>query len=194
VVVDGEEQEITTRARTLAEALADAEIEVSAHDEVSAPMNGEPVDATITRVTHAIEVVEEEIPFSTTRRETDSLTKGTEKVETKGRSGERTITKRVLTKGGEVIGEEILAEAVGAEPVDEVVLVGTEPEPAPVSAGESGGGSGGGSSSGGSSGGGSSGATHSGESPRGIAQGMLSSHGWGDDQWSCLNNLWQRES
>jgi len=185
VVVDGEEQEITTRARTLAEALADAEIEVSAHDEVSAPMNGEPVDATITRVSHSIEVVEEEIPFSTTRRETDSLTKGTEKVETKGQSGERTTTKRVLTKGGEVIGEEILAEAVGAEPVDEVVLVGTKPEPAPVTASES---------SDGSSSGGSSGTTHSGESPRGIAQGMLSSHGWGDDQWSCLNNLWQRES
>ncbi len=195
IAVDGEDHEITTRARTLAAALADAGIEVSEHDEVSAPMNGEPVDATITRVTHAIEVVEEEIPFSTTRRETDSLTKGTEKVETKGRSGERTITKRVLTKGGEVIGEEVLAEAVGAEPVDEVVLVGTKPEPAPVSAGESGGGSsGGGSSGGGSSSGGSSGATHSGESPRGIAQGMLSSHGWGDDQWSCLNNLWQRES
>ena len=27
-----------------------------------------------------------------------------------------------------------------------------------------------------------------------IAQGMLSSYGWGMDQWSCLDSLWQRES
>ena len=44
VVVDGEEQEITTRA-PLAE--ASRTLGSSAHDEVSAPMNGEPVDATI---------------------------------------------------------------------------------------------------------------------------------------------------
>ena len=192
VVVDGQEQEITTRARTLAEALADAGIEVSAHDEVSAPMNGEPVDATITRVTQSIEVVEEKIPFDTTRRETDSLIKGTEKVQTKGQAGERTTTKRVLTKDGEVIGEEILAEAVGAEPVDEVVLVGTKPKPAPAPVSASG--SSGGSSSGGSGSSASAPAPASGGSPRGIARGMLASHGWGDDQWSCLSSLWQRES
>lgn len=27
-----------------------------------------------------------------------------------------------------------------------------------------------------------------------IARGMLASYGWGDDQYSCLYNLWQRES
>src|SRR5699024_7072288 len=98
VVVDGEEQEITTRARKIA---------VTAPTQPTAPMNGQRDAPTITLVPHSTEVVEEEIPFSTTRRETDSLTKDTEKVETKGQSGERTTTKRVLTKGGEVIGEEI---------------------------------------------------------------------------------------
>lgn len=29
---------------------------------------------------------------------------------------------------------------------------------------------------------------------RGIAQAMLPSYGWGSDQWSCLDSLWQRES
>src|SRR5699024_12361235 len=69
VVVDGEEQEITTRARTLAEALADAEIEVSAHDEVSAPMNGEPVGATLTRVSHPSQAGAEQRRCSTPARE-----------------------------------------------------------------------------------------------------------------------------
>jgi hypothetical protein len=31
-------------------------------------------------------------------------------------------------------------------------------------------------------------------SPQQIAQGMLSSFGWGQDQWSCLDQLWQQES
>ncbi|GGK80903.1 lytic transglycosylase domain-containing protein [Ornithinimicrobium pekingense] len=29
---------------------------------------------------------------------------------------------------------------------------------------------------------------------RSIARSMLSSYGWGDDQWGCLDSLWQRES
>ena len=29
---------------------------------------------------------------------------------------------------------------------------------------------------------------------RGIAQSMLGSYGWGMDQWSCLDSLWQKES
>ncbi|WP_202977014.1 lytic transglycosylase domain-containing protein [Ornithinimicrobium flavum] len=41
-----------------------------------------------------------------------------------------------------------------------------EPEPAPVYSGDS----------------------------RGIAQSMLGSYGWGMDQWSCLDSLWQKES
>jgi hypothetical protein len=30
--------------------------------------------------------------------------------------------------------------------------------------------------------------------PRGIAQSMLGSYGWGMDQWGCLDSLWQKES
>lgn len=29
---------------------------------------------------------------------------------------------------------------------------------------------------------------------RSIARSMLGNYGWGDDQWGCLNSLWQRES
>ncbi len=31
-------------------------------------------------------------------------------------------------------------------------------------------------------------------SPKSIAQSMLGSYGWGQDQWGCLESLWQRES
>ncbi|MDS1272140.1 lytic transglycosylase domain-containing protein [Lipingzhangella sp. LS1_29] len=31
-------------------------------------------------------------------------------------------------------------------------------------------------------------------SPREIAQAMLGDYGWGQDQWSCLDNLWEKES
>jgi hypothetical protein len=36
--------------------------------------------------------------------------------------------------------------------------------------------------------------TYSGSSPRAIASGLLSSYGWGANQMSCLNSLWNRES
>lgn len=187
VTVDGETTDVSTSARTLAEALADAGIEVGYNDIVDAPMNGEPTDVTITRVVESIETVEEKVAHKTIRKETSSLLKGQERVQTKGRDGLRTATKRVLRQGDEIISEEILAQAVGSEPVTEVILVGTgvAPKPAarstaparaatssapaaasPVPAGGS----------------------------RGIARGMLSSYGWGDDQWGCLDRLWQRES
>ncbi|WP_285137826.1 hypothetical protein [Microbacterium sp. lyk4-40-TSB-66] len=69
--------------------------------------------------------------------------------------------------------------------------------------GSGGSGSGGGSSSGGGSGGGSSGG---GSAPppstsimtpdeaRANARGQIGGYGWGDDQFSCLNLLWNRES
>lgn len=178
--VDGEPIEVTTLARTLAEALAGAGIEVGFLDEVSEPMNGAPTDVAIMRVTESVETAEEAIPFTTVRTETDSLYEGTEQVRTKGRDGFRTATKRILRKDGEVISEEVLAEAVGSDPVDEVILVGTKERPAPaadspaVAA--------------------PAGPAPSGGSPRAIAQEMLADFGWGQDQWGCLNSLWQRES
>lgn len=181
VTVDGQVHELQTRAETLAAALAEADIDVGFLDEVSAPMGGEPVDATVVRVSETIETVTEEVPYKTVRTKTDSLYKGTEKVQTRGKAGERTTTKKITRKGEEVLAEEILAEAVSSESVDEVILVGTKDRPAPVRAAPS-------STSG------SAPATLSGGSPRAVAQGMLSSFGWGQDQWSCLDRLWQRES
>jgi len=201
VDVDGETHTLTTRARTLAEALREAGVVVNGHDQVSAPMHGPPTDVQIERVTESIETVEEKIPYPTTRTKTSSLTEGTERVQTQGRDGVRTATKRILRKDGEVIAEEVLAQAVGADPVTEVVLVGTQPRPAPAASSSSGSSTSASSSatSSSSASGGSAEAVPSTTaaatgSPRSIAQGMLSEFGWGQDQWSCLNSLWQRES
>lgn len=180
--VDGDAVEVTTLARTLSEALADAGIEVGFLDDVSEPLNSEPTDVTITRVTESIETVEEKVPFTTTRTETNTLYKGTEQVQTKGQDGVRTATKRILRKDGKVVSEEILAEAVGSDPVDEVILVGTQQRPAPAPSTPA------------PSSPAPSAPAPSGGSPRAIAQELLGSFGWGQDQWGCLNSLWQRES
>lgn len=182
LTLDGEEQEITTRARTLAEALAEAGIEVGFDDEVSAPMHEAPTDVTIGRVEESIETVKEKVPFKTKETKTDSLLKGETKVKTKGKDGQRTATKRVKRKGDQIVSEEILAQAVGSEPVVEEILVGTgEPEPSapstpstPPAVSTS--------------------APTTGGSPRATAKEMLGDFGWGSDQWSCLDRLWQRES
>lgn len=186
VVVDGESTEVTSDAPTLAAALAEEEIAVGFDDEVSVPMSSAPVDGMtveITRVETRTEVFTEEIPFKTQKQETATLPEGAEQLDTEGENGERRITASVTYRGGKEIDRQVLAEVVGSEPVDEVVLIGTGPadtgssEP-PVAA----------------DGGGPVEQTYSGESPRGIAQKMLPEWGWGDDQWQCLDKLWTRES
>src|SRR5690606_37152838 len=131
-----------------------------------------------------------ELPARTVERKPSELPGGTTRVEPEGVEGSRVTTYRTTYADGEVLDRQQLTSVVGAQPVDEVVLVGT----GTVSAGSSG--------SSGSSGSGSSGSggstpqpvTYSGGNPRAIAQEMLAAYGWGSDQWSCLDRLWQRES
>ncbi len=194
VTVDGRTVDLTTTSTTiLADALVDAGIVVELDDVVSAPMGEPPADGAeivVERVGTHIETEVEELPFRTVERKTSQLPSGTTRVETEGVEGSRVTTYRTTYADGEVLDRQQLTSVVAAQPVDEVVLVGT----GTVSAGSSG--------SSGSSGSGSSGSggstpqpvTYSGGNPRAIAQEMLAAYGWGSDQWSCLDRLWQRES
>src|SRR5690606_13623238 len=117
------------------------------------------------------EVVEEEDP---------SLPEGEREVEVEGRDGVTTSTYRVVTAGGEEISRQLVATVETSERRDKVVRIGTGEEES-VLAEEA-------EDSVGASGG-----SYSGD-PRSIAQQMLPDFGWGADQFSCLDSLWQRES
>jgi len=193
VTVDGRTVDLTTSSTsTLADALIDAGIVVHLDDVVSAPM-GEGVAAgesiTITRVGTQIETVVKELPFETIEQETSSLPTGTTEVQTEGVTGSRVITYEAEYSDGDRVDRTELSSVVASQPVDEVVLVGTG---VPVTASPSSSSSSSGSTEAAPAP--ASTPTYSGGDPRAIAQEMLASYGWGMDQWSCLDSLWQRES
>lgn len=204
VEVDGDTFTFTSAQDTLGAALSDAGIQVGPDDEVSAPLNGPVTDVVITRV-NADTVTEEEIDaHETIEQETDELYEGETRVQTEGVDGRVVNTYRVTSANGEETGRELVASVAVDERVDEVVLVGTrerepvqaapepeEPEstqapstettdePAVTEEPETT----------------ETAPTYTGGDPRGIAQSMMQSqYGWGADQFSCLNTLWNNES
>ncbi len=195
VTVDGESYDLESNAATVADALIENGIVVGLEDNVSVEMNSRPTEGaeiTIERVGTQYGTETETIEYETVRQETSALPRGTERVETEGQDGTRVIAYTAEYRNGEEVSREVQAEIMVSEPVDEVVLVGTAP-PARTSSG--------GSSSSGSSGSGSASSSsdvpsgsYSGTSPRAIAQQLLAARGWGSDQWTCLDALWQRES
>lgn len=202
--VDGETYDIESNAETVADALIENGIVVGLEDNVSVEMNSRPTegaDISIERVGTQYGTETETLEHDTVRRETSSLTRGTERVETEGQDGSRVIAYTAEYRDGEEVSREVQAEILVSEPVDEVVLVGTAPPPSQSSSNSSG--SSGSSSSSSSSGSSSSSddssdsapsGDYSGTDPRSIAQELLAARGWGSDQWSCLNSLWERES
>ncbi|MDK8601773.1 hypothetical protein CYK24_06940 [Trueperella bernardiae] len=185
VTVDGQTTRVVaSEGDTYAAALANADISIAARDEVSVSLSDTVTTApiTIVRVTNTTVSEEYTIAFETERVETAELPKGEEEVATAGVEGKGTRTYQVTSRDGAESARMLLVETVTAEPVNEVIKVGTreeiQPEQAATSAAAS--------------------APASAPVPAGssreIAQGMLASYGWGMDQWACLDALWQRES
>ena len=115
--------------------------------------------------------------YGTVKKETDSLDQGQTKVETKGVDGVTRTTYQVTTVNGKETSKEAVSTVVVTAKVDEVVLVGTHVEETTTASTDS-----------------TSSAVATSGDPQIIARSMLSSYGWGDDQFSCLVSLWNRES
>lgn len=183
VTVDGETADHIVPALSLAEALAEASVVVGPFDTVSEPLSATATDGmhvTIERGTSGTLNDETTTEPETVKKEDPSLPRGQERVESEGKAGITRTTYRVSTLAGEEVGRVALATVVVQEAEDRVIVVGTgSPSARPAQAAP-----------------GSSGpvgpiATGSNQD---IARSMLSSYGWGDDQFQCLNSLWQRES
>ncbi|MBR6530544.1 MAG: peptidoglycan DD-metalloendopeptidase family protein [Clostridia bacterium] len=76
-----------------------------------------------------VEEAVEDIEFSTTYRESDTLYKGSQYVHQKGVKGQKLITYTVYYNGATEYSREVLSEATLKEPIDQVVLIGTKPLP-----------------------------------------------------------------
>ena len=166
---------------TIAQALDQAGIKLGAQDEVSVPLNrslSAGTKITIARIVTKTITEDFVDKFANRDEEDDTLPKGEKKIVTPGVDGEGKRTFAVKYRDGEEISREVVAEAIVTARKDQVTKVGTKEQrdaaadiaappagPAPTPG-----------------------------SARAIAQEMLVGYGWGADQFSCLDRLWQRES
>jgi uncharacterized protein YabE (DUF348 family) len=109
-----------------------------------------------------------EIPYTVQNSNDAGIAKGTVNVVTPGRVGMASQTVVQTLHDGQVVSETVTAESTWREPVTQVQVTGTKviPPAAVVPAGEA----------------------------QEIAHGMVLARGWGEGEFACLVNLWNRES
>jgi uncharacterized protein YabE (DUF348 family) len=173
LAVDGQVIDGVTTAGTVRDALREIGLVLNEGDRVSVPLDATATDGLVVMVTRAAsagETVTEAVPFEEQEVEDPALTKGTRQVETAGRAGVRTTTYSTSTVGGAVVDRQVIASAVTVEPVTQVIKVGTMEVAAGVNISVSPG------------------------SAQEIGQQLAAARGWGDDQFACLLQLWNKES
>lgn len=173
LAVDGQVVDGLTSAGTVRDALREIGLVLNEGDRVSVPLDATATDGLVVLVTRAAtagERVDEVVPFEEQEVEDPTLVAGNRVVETKGRTGVRTTTYATATVGGAVVDRQVVASAVTVEPVTQVVRVGTMELASGVDI------------------------TVTPGSAKDIGKQLAAERGWGDDQFACLVQLWDKES
>lgn len=194
IVVDGVATPFRSDAETLADALSEAGVSLGWDDVVSADLSSAPQEGAVVTIARAgTSYVTEQIvtPHESEERSTSQLLIGTTRVVQEGVDGDARVTFAVeLLDGVEVSRSQAFSITLNA-PVTEIVEVGTRKPPPVVAAPPA------------NSGSGSAAAPAAPAAPavpadpgssRAIAQEMVAARGWGSEQWTCLDSLWQKES
>jgi uncharacterized protein YabE (DUF348 family) len=130
VIIDaGKKRTITTNGQTLADALAAAKITVDHDDKLSASPDTRLVDGTkftFIRVEVKSTTKKVKVDFDTTRKKTSSLKKGVTKIDTRGVSGIRAVTYKLVRHNGEIVKRTKIKSKLLKKPVTKVILVGTK--------------------------------------------------------------------
>jgi uncharacterized protein YabE (DUF348 family) len=170
IAVDGSVLEFNTTQSTVRGLFKEAGIALADGDVTSVPLDAAAVDGMIIMVSRdasSSRTVTEVLPFGTETVEDPSLPEGYESIRTAGVPGEAEVKYAVKTVGGAVVERTVVERKVTRKPVNEVVVVGTmDVATAPVDPG----------------------------SARALGQAMAAERGWGADEFSCLDQLWQKES
>lgn len=123
-VVLGEKANMTT----VKDVLETGDIVLDPEDSVTPSLDSKVSESTVISINRAnttVETTDTEIAFNEVRKETSSLPKGQEKVETEGEEGVMESTNLVTRSGDTVISSNMISSYVKKAPVDKVVLVGT---------------------------------------------------------------------
>lgn len=176
VVHDGVRTRVSSTAATVADLLAQLSVTLGRYDQVSVPTStalGDVRRIVVTRVVQKIQTRTRPIPFGSTTVHDPRMTSGTTKTVARGKPGTMQQQWAAVYVDGTLIGRTRLPDVVVTEPSDTVTRIGTKqlaPNTPPA-------------------------ATPSPGTAQAIAQQMmLKDYGWGNDQFSCLVEMWNHES
>ncbi|MDF3293810.1 resuscitation-promoting factor [Streptomyces silvisoli] len=134
-LADGREHTVRTNAATVRQAAAEAGIAFGPKDTTSVDPRSFPRDGqtvSVMRITGRTQVREEPIPFHTVRQPDPAQFKGTEVVVIPGEVGVRQVSYEQRTVNGVKDKPRQTGSRVLKEPIDEVIAVGTRPQPTSV--------------------------------------------------------------
>ena len=174
LAVDGQVIDGVTNAPTVREGLQEVGLVLRPGDQVSVPLDATAVDGLMVLVTRAAQGsgrAIEALPFTEKVVPDPTVAAGTRKVTKPGRAGQREITYATNMLGGAEVARTIVSQVVLNKPIDQLVSLGTMvTPPAPAAPAVAPG------------------------SSQAIARDQAAARGWGADQFSCLVQLWSRES
>ncbi|WP_406451021.1 ubiquitin-like domain-containing protein [Streptomyces sp. NBC_00876] len=133
VMADGRAHTVRTNAATVREAVTRAGVTLRGEDTTSVAPDSFPRDGQtvkVLRITSALVVREEPLPYAVERSGDGSLAAGTERVEREGQDGSRRVMYALRTVNGVRHKPRVLATELVREPVSRVVRAGTGPRPA----------------------------------------------------------------
>lgn len=129
VTADGKTKDVKLALVNVYDALNYSGYEVD-DDDILSTSHSEDVEninaVTINRVTYKTESAKEKIAYDTVKKNSDKVDLGETKVKTKGKDGEKIVTREVKYIDGKKSSDKVVAEKRIKEPVDKVVLVGTK--------------------------------------------------------------------
>lgn len=177
ILVDGRTVQVPAGHHVLGDMLTAHGIELGQNDRVRIRYQDTTADGTVTvvvqRVTIKFEVVTESVAFAKETVQDSKQYTSYKKVTTAGVNGQRTLTQEVVLVDGEEESRTTVNTTVDKQPVTEVTTVGTKKKPTftvpntpTIPAGEA----------------------------QEIAYQHVKARGWGEGEFTCLVNLWKRES
>jgi uncharacterized protein YabE (DUF348 family) len=173
--VDGKSVPVLSAGPTVFEAIYDAGIFLAPGDRMSAAGRSnvkEKQRITIQRASFRTSVEKRSVGFHTVTQKDATRLAGTTSVLRPGREGLKQITYQLVYLDGKVVAKVARGSITLSKPVDQIKKTGTKKAPG-VSAAA---------------------AAAPGGDARAIGASLVSARGWGSDQFSCLTNLWNRES
>ncbi|MBR4414734.1 MAG: G5 domain-containing protein [Aeriscardovia sp.] len=211
VIIDGHARFVFgTHFTDVQSVLEQGNITLEPDDTITPSLTTKVTEATIITITSAgttVQTVDMPINYNVIKKSDPSLPVGTTKVQTQGQKGIMQTTNLVRKVGNKEVSTNTLASWVKKVPVNEVILVGTKEPQATSTANTSSNSSSNNSSSSSSSSNSSQsssssssnadtniGTTEAVGTPQTIAQQMVAARGWSASQFTCLVELWQKES